>query len=271
MFCTILLPVMKDVLIAPIFDQAKAPVWEDFLHIRNAATFHVTGSSMNKKDYEIALEDFVSGWLSRRLNFAFGAYDEGDMVAFIQGMCIDKVISIQSLYVLPEYMKRRLGCKLLQAAEKVHAFGVADSFDLISLVNAQKFYEKYDYKPISAGSNHYVKNVRLPMQVRSAVVPVFKPVGVVVKACKEIAKLNGEDFDSGFIKKFHAPLFVYVDCAGNIQGFATASQDLSGTKAKIYLHPNHSYSCVKNSLTRAVDDFYMVQCKVLDRIKTKEK
>lgn len=246
--------------ILPIFNQAEESVWYNFLCIRDNATQHVAKSVMSPKDYELAMADLESSWKRRSFNFAFGAYDDNAMVAFIQGDCVNNVATIRSLYVLPEYMKQKLGSRLLKSAEKAACFG-ARSLDLVSLVNAQKFYEFHNYTAIAKGSNHYIKSINNQMRARSMVFPVFKATKSITYACKEIAKLYGDTFDASYVNQRHLPMFLYLDAFGEINGFAVEKYDLKTPFIKTYVKPGYLSKYISQNLERAFKEFKALRSK----------
>lgn len=217
---------MDDINLVPIFDQSKNGIWGDFLRIRDEATYSVCGYSMSSYDYDNGMKEYEYAWKNRSFNFSFGAYDNDKMVGFIQGDCINNISSIRCLYVLPDYMNRKIGSRLLRMAEKVSVFG-AKTLDLISLPSAQKFYERYEYValPIMQFSNHYRKQITNKIKPTNSVVPVFKVTKEINKVCSNILKRYDKEFDVSIANIKHLPMFVYVDAFSGIQAIAFINSD----------------------------------------------
>ena len=243
---------MNNIKILPIFNQAEDGIWADFIRIRSVATHHVCGYSMSQLDRDNWKKEYERAWKLRSFNFAFGAYDNVDLVGFIQGDCVDRIATIRNLYVLPEYMGNKIGSALLNSAEKICTFG-ATSLDLVSLPSAQKFYEKYDYKPIFSGSNHYIKDVTEQMSARSTVVPVFKITSKVGNTCKKIAKECGEVFNPVLLNGSHRPVFIYLDSFSAIQAFAVAGDDNNST-LNMYVKPNQLKQYITGKFNKEFDN-----------------
>ncbi len=239
---------MSEIKIVPIFNQEKPCVWGDFLYIRNEATRYSYGFSMSEKDYDLTKKDLVSAWKRRSFNFAFGAYDGCEMVGFINGDCVDRISTIRSLYVLPDYMKHNVGRILLDKAEKISILG-SNMIDLVSLPGAQKFYERFNYKPIFYGSNHYIKAINKQYLLRNGVLPVFKVTGVINSAVKEIAAYYGDDLDLlKHTKNYkHIPVYIYMDSMAEIKG---ACFETESGECKTYVVPRQSEKHVLRKLSQ---------------------
>lgn len=201
---------MEDIVIVPIFDQTAPNIWDDFLRIRAASVMHVYNYKTPKEDNESTKKAFNSQWKHKSFNFAFGAYSGSRMVGFIRGYAEQNVSNIEQLYVLPEYMSRRIGGRLLNAAEKVSWFCAKD-MELVSLANAQTFYKKHGYT--SLHMNRYAK--RIDNLCKCSVVPVFRSTPFITRSCQQIYT----DFDSRTINQFHNPMFVYMDVDAKIKGY----------------------------------------------------
>lgn len=258
---------MDEISLLPIFDQSKRGIWESFLRIRDEATYSVCGYSMSSDDYDNGMKEYTYMWKSRSFNFAFGAYDDCKMVGFIQGDCVNNMASIRCLYVLPDYMNRKIGSKLLRMAERVSTFG-AKTLDLISLPSAQKFYERYDYVslPIMRTSNHYRKSITKSARATSMVLPVFKVTKDINKISKDILGLHGQNFDSSIVNVKHLPMFVYVDAFSNIQGVAFSNIDGESNLQKyVNIHQPEKY------ITSRFDKEYEKLKSIVDVMKLHEK
>lgn len=258
---------MSDINFLPIFNQAESGVWEDFARIRDAATYHVCGYSMTSKDYDELIKEFMRNWRRRSFNFAFGAYQDDEMVGFVQGDCTGDMATINSLYVMPEHMNKKIGSKLLRLAEKAGAFG-ATALDLVSLCSAQKFYERYNYipLPIMRTSNHYRKNITKQMRPTSTVVPVFKVTKDMDKVCKKISGLYGVEFDASYVNSAHLPMFLYVDAFFDIQGMVLGEVG-KRSKINIYVNEHQPKDFIKSKLDKEFKNF---RRSVLNRLKNQK-
>ncbi len=238
---------MSNIVIVPIFNQSAPQVWKTFLSIRSAAMRHSCGYQMSTADYEFAMDEMTQGWVKRGFNFAFGAYDGATMIGFVQGDCIENTATIRSLYVRPEYMSQHIGQRLLMAAEQAGSFA-ASSLDLVSLPRAQKFYEHHDYKPVSHGGNHYIKDITFQMRARCATAPVFKLTRGMHTSCSKISQQYGMTFDASHVNQHHKPMFVYVDAASQVQGYV-----LGVNNAKTYIAAHQPAELIAKRLKREVD------------------
>lgn len=246
----------EDVVFLPIFDQAAPGIWDSFLSICDAATSYSCGYSMCVNDFQSVRKELERAWKRRSFNFAFGAYDGGSMVGFINGDCVGRVATIRGLYVLPEYMGQKIGGRLLKLAERASTFG-ASSLDLISLSKAQKFYERYGYKPIFRGSNHYTKSITRDIRIKNLVVPVFTVTKAIKKSCTNILNKYNCDFDTGIVNTDHIPMFVYVDSLSEIAGFIIDQN--SGAKGSeiLYVSPDQPTKLISSFLNKELN---VVKC-----------
>ena len=180
---------MNTIKIIPIFDQSAPKVWNDFLQIRASAMRYIYDYKMSSSEYMLAFDEMRNMWHRRRLNFAFGAYQDDRMIGFIQGYGSSQTAIIENLYLHPDFMGQGIGWDLLSRVERAVTFS-AKWVELVALVRAQPFYERHWYIPISRGSNRYTK--KLPDKVSGAcVLPVFRLTDAVARACNDIANKNG--------------------------------------------------------------------------------
>ncbi len=215
---------MEDINIVPIFNQSDPNIWDDFLHIRAASVMHVYNYKTPEEDDESTKKAFKSQWKHKSFNFAFGAYNGFRMVGFIRGYAEQNVSNIEQLYVLPDYMSKRIGRRLLSAAERVSTFCAKD-MELVSLVNAQTFYEKNGYKSLHV--NRYAKHI--DGLCKCSVVPVFRSTPFITRSCKQICA----DFDATAINQFHSPMFVYMDVDSKIQAYIIRTQENQNSDVQI--------------------------------------
>lgn len=208
--------VMREIKILPIFNQSAPGVWEDFLHIRAVSEKAIYNYTLDESDYNQAFAIFRLQWAEKVFDYAFGAYDDKKMVGFIQGICAQKVFYINRLYVLPEYMRMKIGTRLLNNAEKISGF-VANRIDLISMQKAKKLYERNGFNPLTPGSNSYFKNIAKKANCTS--LPIFKVTSSIAKACDSIAKMNGQTFNKNMVNDSHNPMYVYLDVNSEVKSF----------------------------------------------------
>lgn len=254
----------KDIKILPIFDQSEPNIWGDFLDIRMSAMYHVHGYLMSSYECDYVLNSWASAWKKRAFNFAFGAYDNGKMIGFIQGDCMYNVASIRSLYVLPDYMRLNIGSNLLQSAESACTFG-ANKFDLISLPKSKGFYKHHNYVPIVSCSNHYIKNITKNMYPRNTVVPIFKLTSVMNVACKDVADKNKNVFDQAYVNKNHCPMFAYVDNNTEIRAFIVCKDYKTNNKDySLLVHPsNFIQKYISLKLQNTFNNFVLYKEKII--------
>lgn len=219
---------MKDITILPIFNQSVPGVWDDFLNIRKNAMHEVYNYKTTPENDISTLKELKKDFTYCGYNFAFGAYDKKNMIGFIQGNCVHKKAIIKNLYVLPDYMRQKVGFRLLNQAEK--ALGLnATSIELVSLAYAQKFYENNSFKPTSAGSNHYIKFVE--GKVKCDILPMFGLSDALRYAYSKITEENKDTDALSYLRKAHVPVFVYLDIKAKVQGFVIGNEQGDGCKA----------------------------------------
>lgn len=226
---------MREIKILPIFNQSAPGVWEDFLRIRALSEKAVYNYALDESDYAQAFAIFRLQWSEKIFNYAFGAYDDKKMVGFIQGICVQKVFYINRLYVLPEYMRMRIGTRLLSNAEKVSST-VANRIDLISMQKAKTLYERNGFNPLIPGSNTYFKDIE--KKANCTPLPVFKVTSSIAKACEKIAKRYGQKFDASIVNQEHNPMYVYLDVNSDIKSFLIG--DKSGNIIQACVDANQS-------------------------------
>ncbi len=251
-FCTIFFVKMMNIEIVPIFDQSVPHVWDDFVRISAAAMRHVYNYKTSEPERRDAISKLQYNWAHSEYSFAFGATNGKTMVGFIYGDCADDTAVIQGLYVMPRYMSRRVGARLLHSAENAMTF-VADTVELVSLANAQGFYEYHGYVPISRGSNHYVKQI--DQEIRSTVVPVFRPTSLIMDSCDQIAQMNGQRFDDSDaydVASAHWPMFVHTDAMSQICGFARSQIKNNSYVEQICIDRRCASDIIRNRLARAL-------------------
>ncbi|MDE5615328.1 MAG: GNAT family N-acetyltransferase [Alphaproteobacteria bacterium] len=204
---------MKDITIIPIFNQAAPGVWEDFAHIHADTMRTNYNYIIDSAEMSDAIVADRRKW-TRGTHFAFGAYDDGNMIGYIQGDATGRCATIQSLYVLFEYQKMHVGRDLLRYAERaVKLF--ANRTELIALTKAEPFYRAQGYRNLY--SNVYAKDIA--DAPRCECLPVFKCSRPLANKC---IALNPE-FDASAVNKEHQSLFVYFDVDSKVIGYAAGN------------------------------------------------
>ena len=240
---------MDNIKIFPIFNQSAPGVWHSFLRIQSAAMRHVYNYKMTSLDLDIARQFLEQDWRRISYNFAFAATDGTDMVGFIQGACCNNVAQIQNLYVMPKFMSKHVGGRLLNRAERVGALN-AKKIELVSLVKAEGFYEHNGYNRVMAGSNSFVKKIQTVP--RCDVLPVFYPTPNIIRACRRIATDNNQEFNTRVIKENRLPMFVYMNIESNISAFSVAGDRSKGDAVpQVCLNvPPHMTDSIQKCLIR---------------------
>ena len=207
---------MTNIQIFPIFNQAAPMVWDDFVRIRAETRHQIYNIEPYPKEHNVAITLFQNCWEKPTKNFAFGAYDNDNMIGFISGTLFDAgIATILHLYVLPQYQGKHIGAQLLKSAESAISVD-RNNVELISMTKAENFYKKYGYISYNQ-TNRYNKSVK--DCGHCAVAPVFRCTATIIK---QMAKLSGqplESFDKKSIIKNHTPIFIYRDVKSNITGF----------------------------------------------------
>lgn len=240
---------MTSIKILPIFNQSAPGVWDDFMRIQSCAMRHVYNLRMDASDIDSCIRELRYKWARNGFNFAFGAYDDDMMVGYISGDCADNTATVNSLYVMPEYMGQHIGGRLLRLAEHSGAFGAMD-MELVSLARAQTFYERFDYRPILAGSNHYIKPITPDMRARCKTMPVFKSTRSITRACSDIAVKNGAKYDALNVNNRHTPTYVYMDVNANIRAFGAETDT---PVPDIYVAPHQPREYISRVINREFD------------------
>jgi len=201
---------MAEIKIIPIFNQAAPGVWTDFAHICSATMVTNYHYHMDDKEIQEQIDCDARRW-RRGTNFAFGAYDDGKMIGFVQGTAVARCATIQSLYVLYDYQHLHIGSRLLHSAERAAAL-FANQMELTSLVRAEPFYQSHGYR--SMYSNVYAKPIA--DAPRCECLPVFRCGVALANKCRELNPL----FDRAAVNSGHAAMFVYFNVDSNLAGFA---------------------------------------------------
>ena len=202
---------MQDIKIIPIFDQSAPSVWEDFARICSSTMLTNYNSRMTADEIQDSIDRDRKKW-GRGTHFAFGAFADNEMVGFIQGTARGRCATIQSLYVLHDFQKMKVGRGLLQSAERATAL-FANRVELISLAKAEPFYRAHGYRT-QYGTNAYEKNkMESP---RCVCAPVFR--------CNRAMELKIQKLDSRFsadmVNKQHLPVFAYFNVDSKVIGFS---------------------------------------------------
>jgi len=155
--------------IVPIFNQAAANVWNDFIKIEVAcdkATYDLDAPSQSV--IQTKLREFKRNLYDYKHNFAFVAYYRKHIIGFAQGFSISPYeMYLNRLYVLPQYQHYGIGSRLLHITEQ-SATIYAKKISMVALANAVDFYEqKHGYSQFE-----YMEKELSP--ISNCIVPVFQ-------------------------------------------------------------------------------------------------
>lgn len=217
---------MKEINIVPIFKLEQPQIWNDFWQVRVAAMRTNYNVELTAFQYSCAIEEFNKFFHERPFNFAFAAYDGDKIVGCINGDALNGDAHIRHLYVLPEYQGKRIGIRLLTAAEKASSL-VAIRMHLTSLKDAKTFYAKYGYTR-GETDNQFIRSLSNVGHLSTT--PVFDCTPKINRACKKLSA----DFDYEMVKCTGAPMFVSRDCLGRINGYSV----VFGTDKPIIVAPD---------------------------------
>ncbi len=244
---------MKEIKIVPVFNQEIAGVWTEWMDVRRAAWRYALKKFPDDVSDAHVLDMWKQNWANRHLyNFAFAAYDGDKLVGFLNGYKQKDVAYIANVFVLPEYQSHRIGTRLLAQAEIASCFG-CKTMELTALATKQtkSFYAKYGFKPELPGSQVYRYKIRCFAQCN--ILPVFKPLPKLTRACSDIAESMNSVFDNRMIAKAHLPMFAYFDSAGNLQGYIVAPAP--GVSPQACVLPHYGKTFITRMLYRAMDNF----------------
>ena len=239
--------VSKDIEIFPIFNQAAAGVWDDFLRIRAAAMKHNYRLDMSPSELSSARTELLTEWERLSHNFAFGAYDGQQMVGCLNGDCRSGVATIQHLYIMPEYQKQRLGTRLLRAAENAMTI-YARRTELVSLGYSCEFYEHNGYS-LRTGNTRYEK--QLKRTGFACPVPLFYCTPEFVRMVGGFADKN--NFNAADVNRMHSPAYAFRDTEAQIAGFGTLTP--TEMTPVVYVSPKNGDMFVERSLGTAMRRF----------------
>ena len=206
---------MKDIKIFPIFNQSAPMVWDDFMHIRTITRKQNYNIETTQKDFDETMTEFKENWTKPVQNFAFAAYDNDKMIGFISGIYEIKLAKIMHLYVLPQYQGQHIGKRLLSAAETAISVD-ADTSDLISMGNSNKFYEKNGYYS-ETKTNHYKKSLK--NSGHCSVAPSFRCMPTLIKKFEKISGKPKQSYNRKKINHERTPVFIYRDVDSNVTAF----------------------------------------------------
>lgn len=238
---------MSDIIFKPIFNQSEFCVWDNFIDIGAASRLGTYGIVTLNDKCIYKMNEYKNNWKRRSFNFAFGAYDNSQMIGFVQGYCLDRVGYIAELYILPDYQGLKIGSSLLTMAENVAVYG-ANKMELTALgtQRAMSYYPKRGYTIRLAPNGFEKKLVKRPC---CQTVPVFKVTRPIAKACAQIASVHGDTFDAAQINSSHAPMFIYVNVQSEITGFGLAGGDNGNIKT--YVAPHNDVDWIRKRLIKS--------------------
>ena len=213
---------MTNIQIFPIFNQAAPMVWDDFMRIRTLTRQQVYHIETSPQDYKDTMAEFQEYWQKPSKNFAFGAYDNDNMIGFISGTLFDAgIATILHLYVLPQYQGKHIGAQLLKSAESAISVD-RNNVELVSMTKAETFYKKYGYISYNK-TNRYNKSVK--DCGHCAVAPVFRCTAKIVKKMAEISGQPVETFNKKTIIPRRTPVFIYRNEKSEITAFGICSDN----------------------------------------------
>lgn len=238
---------MSKIIFKPIFNQSESFVWDDFVNIGAASRLGTYNMVTTADKYVYKMDEYRKNWKSRSFNFAFGAYDNSQMIGFVHGYCLDRVGYVAELYILPDYQGLKIGSSLLTMAENVAVYG-ANKMELTALgtQRAMSYYPKRGYTIRLAPNGFEKKLVKRP---HCQTVPVFKVTRPIAVACAKIASVYGDTFDAKQINSSHAPMFIYSNEQGEITGFGVSGGD--GGNIKTYVAPHNDVNWIRGRLMKS--------------------
>ncbi|MBR4892288.1 MAG: GNAT family N-acetyltransferase [Alphaproteobacteria bacterium] len=229
----------KEITIVPIFNQAAPKIWEDFLRIRTETRRKIYNIETCPQEQNIAMLLFQSSWEKPSKNFAFGAYDNDNMIGFISGTFDTHLATIQHLYVLPQYQGLHIGAQLLSSAESAISVD-RNNVELVSMTKAEAFYKKYGYISYRE-TNRYNKSVKNCGHCQVA--PVFRCSAAIIRKMTELSGQPTENFNKNALNKSRSPIFIYRDNKSQITAFGICSD-----KTEIY----STSPCAKLRIEKAI-------------------
>lgn len=245
---------MSDTQIIPIFNQSAPGIWDDFLRIRAAAMEFNYNCTPTSADLTRALVEYRDEFGRRVYNFAFAAYDGGEMVGFVRGNGVRNTAEIKCLYVLPSHQGHHIGHRLLQAAERSIA-PAYKNIELISLGHAEKFYQRHKYTSIY-GANTYTKKPSTP---NCFDVPLFGFPARIARMCTPLAR----GLDLSTLIAPGAPLFAHFNADGNIEGILLGTNN-SVNPMLLETQDRHPNNWARTSLTRAFKTYHANLAQLLE-------
>ena len=197
--------------IIPVFNQANANVWNDFIKIEAACDKAIYGlNGPSKSTIQTRLREYKSNLDEYKHNFAFIACYRKHMIGFAYGFSISSYeMYLNRLYVLPQYHRCGIGSQLLKATEQ-SAIIFAKKISMVALANATDFYErKHGYEQFE-----YMEKYLVP--TANSIVPVFqwtkKDFNVKFDVQVDTAELKENKFQ---------PIFVHVNYDNKIDAVVT--------------------------------------------------
>lgn len=211
--------------IVPIFDQATAGVWNDFIKIEAACDKAIYGlSGPSKSTIKTRLREYKSNLYEYKHNFAFIACYRNCIIGFAYGFSISSYeVYLNRLYVSPKYHRCGIGSQLLHATEQSAAL-FAQKISLVPLATATDFYaQKHKYTQF----DYMEKNIS---PIANSIVPVFQYIK------KEFNLEFAIPVDTAALKQSkQQPILVHISNDNKIDAVATR---LSNGKQKLWSSTN---------------------------------
>lgn len=200
--------------IVPIFNQTPL-FWSTFVDIQRRAMFANYRYATSQEEQAFEISQLRTAWSRFKSHFAFAAYDNANLVAFINGIVSADTATVKGLYVLPKYQKIGTGARLLAAAERAASIHVG-KMGLFAVDGAEKFYESHKYTLASKTGLH---SKSVFGASRDTVVPVFWCRPEMASSYQRLAAHYDLEFSADDVNKHHAPMFAYIDKLGHHTGY----------------------------------------------------
>ena len=245
---------MAEIQYFPIFNQAVPGIWQDFVHIRAIATENDGKMVWTSDVRDHAMNEYRKEWHKKDFNFAFGAWDGDEMIAFARGDIEGGIGFIRDLYVLPEYQHMKIGGTLLRMSERALALRVKYC-DLVTRQNSKLFYMGHGYSSLT-GTEELIKNIS--HAGKCATVPVFQCMPGLARKCKQIVTNYDVAADANAVNKHQRGMFVYLDSESKMMGFAMTHNNETDVQNNLIapgIYVTNKLSAAKSCLNSALKNY----------------